>query len=291
MRGAGCVALLAGALAWAMTGGENDASIPPAPETPPPANATSEANAHETVGVQGVAQRARALLVTLFDWIFVVRRVLRPEVATLLLADALIYFVIKGLADWSVLVLTETKGLGEKDAVGVFFYCELGAIVGSFASGYVSDRVGGLRTSTSSAFALLSLPFLYATDRIPAYMPLPAVLPKEWMRRLSGTSIRAAPLALAYFLLGLFVNGPKTLSGIALRQMVPSSMAGTATGVQGWVGQVGASWAGAPVGFIAQHWGWGAIRHIWALSVILAAGFLAIPGMIVGTKSPRTKTE
>lgn len=29
--------------------------------------------------------------------------------------------------------------------------------------GYVSDRVGGLRTSTMSIFALLSLPFLYAT--------------------------------------------------------------------------------------------------------------------------------
>jgi sugar phosphate permease len=70
------------------------------------------------------------------EWIWVVRRIVaQPEVASLFLADSLVYFVIKGLADWSVLALTETKGLPEKEAVGTFFYCELGAIAGSFASG------------------------------------------------------------------------------------------------------------------------------------------------------------
>jgi hypothetical protein len=128
----------------------------------------------------------------------------------------------------------------------------------------VSDQVGGLRTSTSSAFALLALPFLYLTQHLPvtARTGLP-------------------PLAAAYFLLGLFVNGPKTLSGIALRQLVPPSMAGTAMGVQGLVGQVGASWAGAPVGFVAQHWGWGAIKHLWAASLLAAAGCLSVPGLLV----------
>lgn len=121
--------------------------------------------------------------------------------------------------------------------------------------------MGGLRTSTSSAFALLALPFLYATQ----HMPVPGL----------------PPLAAAYFLLGLFVNGPKTLSGIALRQLVPPSMAGTAMGVQGLVGQVGASWAGAPVGFVAQHWGWGAIKHLWAASLLAAAGCLSVPGLLV----------
>ena len=124
--------------------------------------------------------------------------------------------------------------------------------------------MGGLRTSTSSAFALLALPFLYATQHMP-------LTPHTGL----------APLASAYFLLGLFVNGPKTLSGIALRQLVPPSMAGTAMGVQGLVGQVGASWAGAPVGFVAQHWGWGAIKHLWAASLVAAAGCLSVPGLLV----------
>lgn len=78
----------------------------------------------------------RALVAKTVEWIWVVRRIVaQPEVASLFLADSLVYFVIKGLADWSVLALTETKGLAEKEAVGVFFYCELGAIAGSFASG------------------------------------------------------------------------------------------------------------------------------------------------------------
>ncbi|EWM25612.1 Major facilitator superfamily domain, general substrate transporter [Nannochloropsis gaditana] len=58
-------------------------------------------------------------------------------------------------------------------------------------------------------------------------------------------------------------------------------MAGTAMGVQGLIGQVGASWAGAPVGFVAQHWGWGAIRHLWAASLLASAGLLSAPGLIV----------
>ena len=45
--------------------------------------------------------------------------------------------------------------------------------------------------------------------------------------------------------------------------------------------QVGASWAGAPVGFVAQHWGWGAIRHMWAASLLASAGFLSVPGLLV----------
>jgi hypothetical protein len=87
----------------------------------------------------------RALVAKGVEWIWVVRRILSlPEVASLFLADSLVYFVIKGLADWSVLALTETKGLPEKDAVGVFFYCELGAIAGSFASGaYVRTNMCG----------------------------------------------------------------------------------------------------------------------------------------------------
>lgn len=70
------------------------------------------------------------------EWVWVVRRICSlPEVAALFLADSLVYFVIKGLADWSVLALTETRAMEEREAVGVFFSCECGAILGSFASG------------------------------------------------------------------------------------------------------------------------------------------------------------
>ena len=52
----------------------------------------------------------RRHLAVFTEWLLVVKRVLSPEVAALLMADSLVYFVIKGLADWSVLVLTETRG-------------------------------------------------------------------------------------------------------------------------------------------------------------------------------------
>ena len=52
----------------------------------------------------------RAAVAKAVEWIFVVRRILNVEVVALFISDSLIYFVIKGLADWSVLALTETKG-------------------------------------------------------------------------------------------------------------------------------------------------------------------------------------
>ncbi len=108
----------------------------------------------------------RAMVAKMVEWIWVVRRILSlPEVASLFLADSLVYFVIKGLADWSVLALTETKGLGEKEAVGVFFYCELGAIFGSFASGK-DDTTRHDTTRTFVRRSLLSLPSSSSTKPI-----------------------------------------------------------------------------------------------------------------------------
>lgn len=47
-----------------------------------------------------------------------------------------------------MLALTETKGLAEKEAVALFFMCELGAIAGSFASGEcVGFFVAGMHVS------------------------------------------------------------------------------------------------------------------------------------------------
>lgn len=44
--------------------------------------------------------------------------------------------------------------------------------------------------------------------------------------------------------------------------------------------QVGASWAGAPVGFVAQHYGWGAIRLLWGASILSSTVLLAVPGLL-----------
>jgi hypothetical protein len=44
------------------------------------------------------------------EWVWLGRRLMKVDILAILAADALTYFVIKGLADWSVLLLTETKG-------------------------------------------------------------------------------------------------------------------------------------------------------------------------------------
>jgi hypothetical protein len=48
--------------------------------------------------------------------------------------------------------------------------------------------------------------------------------------------------------------------------------------------QCGASWAGAPVGFLAQHYGWQAIWALWTGSVVTAGVLLALPNLMLARR-------
>jgi len=45
--------------------------------------------------------------------------------------------------------------------------------------------------------------------------------------------------------------------------------------------QCGTTWAGAPVGFLAHHYGWGAIYHLFMTVTLMAGVFFLIPALQV----------
>jgi sugar phosphate permease len=81
----------------------------------------------------------------------------------------------------------------------------------------------------------------------------------------------AAPLALrfhlAFFCLAAAIHGPKTLIGIAIREVVPAEAAGMASGVVGVVGQLGSTLAGSGIAYSLQLFGWESFPSIlWWVS-------------------------
>jgi sugar phosphate permease len=73
------------------------------------------------------------------------------------------------------------------------------------------------------------------------------------------------------FLIGMGVNGPKTLIGVSVRESVPSSAIGLAGGILGIIGQVGGAAAGVVLGFALQSYGWGIYMPLLFISAVLCA--------------------
>jgi OPA family sugar phosphate sensor protein UhpC-like MFS transporter len=61
---------------------------------------------------------------------------------------------------------------------------------------------------------------------------------------------------LILFLLGFFLAGPQTLIGMAAAELSNPAVTGTAIGAIGLFSGVGASFAGYPLSFIIQSYGW-----------------------------------
>jgi sugar phosphate permease len=145
----------------------------------------------------------------------------------LLLADACAYFTLKGFVDWALLYLVERKSASEVEATHLLFWSEVGGIVGTFAAGFMSDMVHkysgkNSRNITSLVFITLSAVtcamMLYIDPKAAYYEAL-----------------------LCHFFIGFFVNGPKIMCGIAVREVMPPQVSGTAAGILGLVGQVRSS--------------------------------------------------
>ena len=63
----------------------------------------------------------------------------------------------------------------------------------------------------------------------------------------------------ASFALGFCCNGPKATCGIALQETAHSKARGTASGILGLCGQMGASVAGYPLVMLQKDYGWGGV--------------------------------
>jgi len=163
------------------------------------------------------------------------------------IANALNYLVLKGLTDWIPMFLIEEKGFHSSQAMNTMFWFEVGGLIGSLLSGLISDLLGK-RLYVCSAFTFGAVPTIIL---------------------LMDANASENFIFVLLTLSGIGFNAPKTLCGIAAREVVTKRAQGTAGGIVGIIGQLGASLAGAPLGYVVEQFGW-----IPALNALVGVGFI-----------------
>ncbi len=173
-------------------------------------------------------------------------------------ANAFVYFVRFGVADWIPTYLQGSKGLTKADAASAVAWFEYAGIPGTILCGWVSDRFfKGRRAPGTILFMLLTLAglCLYAANLNGPF----------WMDQI------------ALGVVGFFIYGPIMLIGLHALELVPKKAAGTAAGLTGFFGYVfGSAVAGSGIGWIADHWGWGGVFTTMIACCLLAMGFCAL---------------
>jgi len=183
----------------------------------------------------------------------------------LCVADALVYLVLKGLSNWTINFLLEARNFSKMQAASAATAFEVGGIVGTNAACQLSDRLGGRRNLANIIFVGACVPGLGVLWLTPD------------ANTLQESSFTAMALGLASsFFLGAAINGPKAVCGIAAREMSHPKAAGTAGGILGLAGQIGASFAGYPLVMLQKDYGWAGV-FLGLLGSSLLAVLLFVP--------------
>jgi OPA family glycerol-3-phosphate transporter-like MFS transporter len=173
-------------------------------------------------------------------------------------ANAFIYFVRYGVVNWIPTYLQTAKGFSFTQSSRGWALYEFAAIPGTFACGWVSDKVfKGRRAPATILFMALTLAgiVIYGLN---GHGPL-------WIDVVS------------LIMIGFFVYGPIMMIGLHALDLVPKKAAGTAAGFTGFFGYAfGSAIAGTGVGWIADHWGWGGVFSTMIVCCVLTMGFSAL---------------
>ena len=206
----------------------------------------------------------------------------RPSLWALLLADLLIYLVLEALSSWLIPLTIARHAVSAKLGATLLSCYELGGVIGTLGAGYLSDALGGVgRRNLTSLWGCAALVIALARLR-----SLPVAM--------IGTETRTLELGGALFIAGMGVYGPKTMAGIAVREMHPSAV-GAVGAILGLVGQLGASLAGYPlvvaVEFITSS---GAVDEwdaVFGTLLVSALGGTALFAALHFTASKKTKKK
>jgi len=162
-----------------------------------------------------------------------------PYIWAICFANFFVYVVRYVYFDWWPTYLHQARGfsLGEGTRLTALF--EIAGLVGSLAAGYLSDRwLGGKRNP-------VCLGYLLATGIcIAGYWYLPP----------SGFWAEA----LALGLIGFFIYGPQFLVGVMVTDLASKEAAASAIGLTGFFGYLSGVVSGWGLGWLVDHYGWGA---------------------------------
>lgn len=166
------------------------------------------------------------------------------------LANACVYIVRSGVIFWAPLFLSELRGISiEKAGWQVAIY-EASGLFGGLSAGYISDLFYQKRRGIVGASFMLILSILIAISW---------QLPQE--HNVAGIVL--------LFLMGFFVYGPQVLIGVASADFVSKKAIGTANGLAGTMGYVGAAISGAGVGCLIDDYGWSSVFIFFIISSLV----------------------
>ncbi|MBX7209688.1 MAG: phosphoglycerate transporter protein PgtP [Verrucomicrobiaceae bacterium] len=173
-------------------------------------------------------------------------------------ANAFVYFMRYGVADWIPTYLQTAKGFSADDSKNAIVAFEWAGVPGTILAGWMSDKY--FRSRRAPATILFMVPTIiglavYGLNRNgPLWIDISALIT-----------------------IGFFIYGPIMLIGLQALDMVPKKAAGTAAGFTGFFGYVfGTAVSGAGVGWLADHWGWNGVIIAMLVCAVMTMLFSAL---------------
>lgn len=172
-------------------------------------------------------------------------------------ANVLVYIVRYGVVNWAPTYLTEVKGYNIEHSAWQSSLYELAGIPGMLFSGWASDKLfHGRRSPVMVIFMSM------VAGAVVLY----------WLNPKGNYFVDS----LALTAIGFLIYGPVMLIGVAALDLVPKKAAGTAAGLTGLFGYIGATAAELGIGIVVQHFGWNVGFIVIITSAILSVLLLLL---------------
>lgn len=173
------------------------------------------------------------------------------------LANMFVYIIRLGVIYWAPTFLKDLRGISLLNTglqIGLY---EMISIPGVLIVGFLSDKLFQGRRGPVSTICMLSLSLL---------------LILFWKLPIQSELLSIIMLSLV----GFCVSGPQLLVGIAAAEFSTRQAVGTANGLSGLFGYLGAAIAGVGVGWISDNYGWDGVFIFFSISALLGSILFAL---------------
>lgn len=153
----------------------------------------------------------------------------------------------------------------------------MGGFIGTLSSGILCDHIFHGRSDICC--------FFYSLLFIPAILNLPSS--PLLVTADSNTSLLSPHVTavLSAVFLGVAINGPKTLSGMALRSLIPSTSYGLGGGVLGVFAQIGVFFSGTGIGWLLHNYQWDQYTNALLIASIVSSVLLLLMVIMIARPS------
>lgn len=181
------------------------------------------------------------------------KKLIKNKILWLLcLANLFFYLFRMGILNWAPTFLMEFKGNSQKLAGFQTSLMDISSVCGGIFAGYISDKVlHGKRTP----LCILSMLLLASMMFILLYIPQE----NKFLQ------------SLVMSIIGVLITAPQILVGVAATDFSSKKIAGTANGLTGSFGYLGASIAGIAIGTLAEGYGWHSAFGLIISSALVSA--------------------